>query len=115
MTRRISIVSTPLQKFYLLLIAALSGFQLANAQAPAEERIKITGIVKDGKTGNVVASASITAITLMRREGAEPDSVTNISISDPEGKFIITAPRGIRTILQISAVGFGLEDLSANI
>lgn len=115
MTRRISIVSTPLQKFYLLLIAALSGFQLANAQATAEERIKISGIVKDGKTGNAVASASITAITLMRREDADPDSITNISISDPDGKFIITAPRGIRTIIQISAVGFGLEEIPVNI
>ena len=115
MTRRISTLSTPLQKFYLLLIAALSGFQLANAQATAEERIKISGIVKDGKTGNAVASASITAITLMRREDADPDSVTNISISDPDGKFIITAPRGIRTIIQISAVGFGLEEIPVNI
>ena len=115
MTRRTSEILAPFYRYFIFLFATLPFISKANAQAPADDRIKITGIVKDAKTGSVVASASITALTAVRREGADADTLTNISITDPEGKFVITAPRGIRTIIQISAVGFGMEEMPVNI
>lgn len=115
MTRRITGKSTPFYQYSFLLLCAMLPFLFANAQNPDGDRIKISGIIKDAKTGNPVGSASITALTAIRKEGADPDTVSNISISDPEGKFVITVPRGIRTMVQVSAVGFGMEERPVNI
>lgn len=115
MTRRNTGKLSPIYQYSSLLLCALLSVLGSYAQTDDEDRIKISGVVKDGKTGQSVASASITALTALRREGADPDTVSNISITAPDGNFVISVPRGIRTLIQISAVGFGLEERPVNI
>lgn len=95
---------------FLLLITTISVLSTF-AQVNENDRISIKGKVKDGATGNPVVSASVTALTAVRKaDGAAPDTVSNISITDPHGNFVVSVPRGIVSIIQISAVGFGMEE-----
>lgn len=115
MTRRISGILIQYCHIIIVLLGVFAANFSAIAQAPSEDRITITGIVKDSKTGIPVPSASITAMTAIRKDGANPDTLSIISVTDQNGKFVISAPRGIRTTLLITAVGFSMEERPVNI
>lgn len=115
MTRRITGKTNPLYQYSFLLLCALLSVLISSAQSENDERVRISAVVKDLKTGNPVAAATIMALTTVRREGADPDTLVQSTMTEQDGRFHLSVPRGIRTIVQITAVGFGQEEVPVNI
>ncbi|MBC6492219.1 TonB-dependent receptor domain-containing protein [Flavihumibacter stibioxidans] len=86
----------------------------ANAQKPEQLKIKISGIVKDARTSAPVASATISSLTVISTGSNTTDTISNLSITDQQGYFLIVVPEGSYSMLTVSAIGFEPLDRKIN-